>query len=605
MKPAEQPKYSSVLGDWLVEMGYTHCFMVAGGGSMHLIDGFRTKFTCIPVVHEVTAGIAVEHFNECASAGRAFALVTTGPGLTNIVTAIAGAYTERRELLVLAGQVKSTDLLTPPLRQRGIQEVDGAALTKPITVASVCLRAPLGRREFTALVKAGRGPHPGPVVIEICLDVQGARVDRQELENRAEDTSALPTGPKEEARPVQPDAKRLAAELSTARRPVILLGGLVSRRLAWDLLPEFQRLGVPVMTTTSAIDRIPSDSPVAAGRPGSWGGQRSANMLLAQADVVVAIGAQLDLQQTGFNWQGYAPLARLFQVYPCALELAKGHPSLAGGVDANPDAILQALVPLVTWQDRSGWGEYVRQVRELVPLIEPTNVPREGYLSSFELMRNLSRATKPEDVLAISSSGGSFTGGLQVCAVAARQYATTSPAFASMGYGLATAIGAAFARPGRRVVLVEGDGGFSQNLQELAMVRRNNLPLKIFILENQGYGSIRATQRKFFGGAYVGCDEATGLGFPDWPALFGAFGIRARYLGADELASERLAALIAGPEPEAWIVRVDPEQPNAPAVSSRLLPDGKMESNPLYQMLPPLDPAIQGQVSKYLPPAAG
>ena len=601
MNPTEPSKYSSVLGDWLVEMGYTHCFMVAGGGSMHLIDGFRTKFTCIPVVHEVSAGIAVEHFNECTSAGRAFALVTTGPGLTNIVTAIAGAYTERRELLVIAGQVKSTDLLTPPLRQRGIQEVDGAALTKPITVASVCLRAPIGRAEFTALVRAGRGPHPGPVVIEVCLDVQGARVDRQALENRADDASAMPAGPKEEARQVQPDARRLAAELSQAQRPVILLGGLVSRQLAWDLLPEFQRLGVPVMTTTSAIDRIPSDSPVAAGRPSSWGGQRSANMLLAQADVVVAIGAQLDLQQTGFNWQGYAPSARLFQVYPCAHELAKGHPGLAGEVEANPDAILQALIPLVSWQDRAGWGDYVRQVRALVPVIEPTNGSREGYLSSFVLMQNLSRATTPADVLALSSSGGSFTGGLQVCAVAARQYATTSPAFASMGYGLATAIGAAFARPGQRVVLVEGDGGFSQNLQELAMVRRNNLPVKIFILENQGYGSIRATQRKFFDGAYVGCDEATGLGFPDWPALFGAFGIRARYLAADEMAGERLAALIAGPEPEAWIVRVDPEQPNAPAVSSRILPDGKMESNPLYQMLPPLDPAIQAKVSRYLP----
>jgi acetolactate synthase-1/2/3 large subunit len=172
-----------------------------------------------------------------------------------------------------------------------------------------------------------------------------------------------------------------------------------------------------------------------------------------------------------------------------------------------------------------------------------------------------------------------------------------------MGYGLATAIGAALARPGQRVMLVEGDGGFSQNLQELAMVRRNNLPLKIFILENHGYGSIRATQRKFFGGAYVGCDEETGLGFPDWPALFAAFGIRARYLAGDEMTSDRLSALIAGPEPEAWIVRVDPEQPNAPAVSSRILPDGKMESNPLYQMLPPLDPAIQAKVSRYLPAA--
>ena len=603
MNPSERPKYSSVVADWLVELGYTHCFMVAGGGCMHLIDGFRSKFTCIPVVHEVTAGIAAEHFNECRTAGRAFAMVTTGPGLTNIVTAIAGCYAERRELLVIAGQVKSSDLLVAPLRQRGIQEVDGAGLTRTITLRSACLKEPMGRQEFRAMVNAGRGAHPGPVVMEFCLDVQGARVDREALEAENGAAGNTPAGPNEDGPHTQSNAKLLAAALSQARRPLILLGGLVSRQLAWDLHPEFLRLGIPLMTATSAIDRVPSNSPVNAGRPGSWGGQRSANLLIAQADVVAALGVQLDLQQTGFNWKGFAPAARLFQVFPCESELAKGHPELAGALNASPDATLKALLPLVAWQDTDRWGDYVRQVRTLVPVLEPANVPREGYISPFVLMRNLSLATRPDDVIALSSSGGSFTGGLQVCEVAARQYASTSPAFASMGYGLATAIGAALARPGQRVILAEGDGGFAQNLQELAMVQRNKLPIKIFILDNHGYGSIRATQRKFFGGAYVGCDEETGLGFPDWPALFAAFGIPARYLEGDEVSRERLAELIAGPGPAAWIVRVDPEQPNAPVVSSRILPDGKMESNPLYQMLPPLDPETQGKVSRYLPPA--
>src|SRR3954465_13183458 len=147
MKEPARTKYSEVLGDWLAAAGYTHCFMVAGGGCMHLIDGFRSRFTIIPVVHEVSAGIAAEHFNECASSGRAFVLITTGPGLTNIITAVAGCYTERRELLVIAGQVKSSDLLTPPLRQRGVQEIDGHALTTPIAVHSRLLREPIGRAE--------------------------------------------------------------------------------------------------------------------------------------------------------------------------------------------------------------------------------------------------------------------------------------------------------------------------------------------------------------------------------------------------------------------------------------------------------------------------
>jgi acetolactate synthase-1/2/3 large subunit len=593
------PKYSEVLADWLVELGYTHCFMVAGGGCMHLIDGFRSRFTVVPVVHEVTAGIAAEHFNECRSAGKAFALVTSGPGLTNIVTAIAGCYTERRELLVIAGQVKSTDLRVAPLRQRGVQELDGTALVRSITVASTCLREPAARAEFQALVRSGWGPHPGPVVIEVCLDVQGTRVSRRVLES--ETTSAPQAVPPE----IPAQAAQLAAALSRAQRPLLLLGGLVTRAAAWEALPALLRLGIPVATTTAAIDRVPSGAPICAGRPGTWGGQRAANLIVAQADVIVVLGAQLDLQQTGFNWQEYAPQARLFQVFPAAEELAKGHPALAGAVNAPPDEVLAALLPLIAWSDTEKWGDYVRRLRELVPTLDPANTNGPQYVSPFVLLRNLSLATQPEDVLALCSSGGTFTGALQSYEVAPRQYATVSPALASMGWGLATAIGAALARPGRRVILTEGDGGFAQNLQELALVRRQNLPIKIFLSENHGYGSIRATQRKFFNGAYVGCDEETGLGFPDWVALFQAYGIPARRLGPDEATSEALARLMAEPGPGAWIVPIDPEQSNWPAVSSRILPDGKMVSNPLYRMLPPLPPGVEAQVARYLPAAAG
>jgi acetolactate synthase-1/2/3 large subunit len=173
-------KYAELIGDWLVELGYTHCFLLPGGGCMHLVDSFRSRFECIPVVHEVTAGIAVEHFNESCVEGKAFALVTTGPGLTNVVTAIAGAYVERRELLIIAGQVKASDLLTAGLRQRGIQEVDGSTLVKPISLASMRIDHPINRQDFADLVSVSSCPHPGPVVLEICLDTQGERINDSE-----------------------------------------------------------------------------------------------------------------------------------------------------------------------------------------------------------------------------------------------------------------------------------------------------------------------------------------------------------------------------------------------------------------------------------------
>lgn len=597
MKKAEGDlKYSDLMGEWLLAMGYTHCFMVAGGGCMHLINGFRKHFVCVPVVHEVAAGIAAEHFNECSQTGKAFALVTTGPGLTNIITAIAGCYVERRELLVIAGQVKSSDLAVPPLRQRGIQETDGMGITTAITVCNAQIRNPVPLSEFQSIVRRSILPHPGPVMIEVCLDAQGAPVNRSLLEDTVIDREAPKVSAAETVA-----IHALVDEIRQARRPILLLGGLVARETVWDRLKRLEELGIPVMTTTSAVDRIPTSSGIFAGRPGTWGGQRAANMLIAQADVVVAIGAQLDLQQTGFNWREFTPQARLYQVYPCDTELAKGHPLLTRGFNANPDRFFEGLLSGLVWQDSAGWSDYVHEVRRIVPVLEPANRNREKYVCPFRFMNNLSRSTRPSDVLAVSSSGGSFTGALQVYEVAAHQYVTTSPAFASMGYGLSTAIGAGLARPGSRVILVEGDGGFAQNLQELALVRIHNLPVKIFILANEGYGSIRATQRKFFGGAYVGCDQETGLGFPDWLKLFEAYNIEARWLEPSEIHPFSLDRMLESEEPGAWIVPVDPEQTNWPAVSSRILPDGKMESNPLYQMVPDLDASTMEMIGKYLP----
>lgn len=594
-------KYSDLLGQWLLELGYTHCFFVAGGGIMHLLDGFRNRFECIPVVHEVTAGISTEHFNQCAPSGkRAFALVTTGPGLTNIVTAIAGCYVEHRELLVIAGQVKSTDLLAFPQRQRGVQEVDGRAICSPIAIHSECLKAPISRSDFRALAHNTQGPHPGPVLIEICLDVQGAEVHPESLiEKDAPDQCTV----------IHPDTKEIAnmrSLVNSSRRPLVLLGGLVSREAAWKAVPQLERLGIPVATTTSAIDRIHSSSPIFAGRPGTWGGQRSANLLMAQSDLVLAFGAQLDLQQTGFNYLEYAPSAKLIQIFPSQVELDCLGPTAHAKILASPDAALAALLTRVEWKDQDSWGDYVRSVRTQIPTLETANSNDPGYINSFQFLKNLSRSTDASDILALCSSGGTFTGALQNYEIAQGQMATTSAAHASMGYGLATAIGLSFSERTRRIVLTEGEGGFSQNVQELAILKRYSLPIKIFLFDNQGYASIRATQKKFFNGAYLGCDPETGLGFPNWEKLFDAYDIPCRFINQDETDKYALSKLLAERSgPQAWIVRVDPQQPNWPAVFTRLSADGSLSSSPLYDMLPKLSDEMSARVGRYLPPSKG
>ncbi len=593
MAPTDQSKYADLVADWLSELGYTHCFFVAGGNIMHLLSSARSRFRCVPVVHEVAAGIAVEYFNETADGQKAFALVTAGPGVTNILTAMAGAFLESREQLVLAGQVKSSDLARGELRQRGIQEVDGVAMAAPVAVRALRVEAPLSRAEFTDAVKVeGR---QGPVFIEFCLDAQAAPVDPSD-QRFAEPQSAEPRA--DAADELEAAAGQIAAMMGEAERPVWLVGGGVSRHVAAALNGRLAQLGVPLLTTWNGADRVDAANPFYFGRPNTWG-QRSANLVLQQADLVVALGTRLGLQQTGFNWQQFAPVAQIVHVDIDPAELAKGHPQIDLPLALDANRLLQLLAAR-DYRDYSPWVDYCRQIREALPLIEQ-NTTGEGYVSPYVFYERLGELSRSDDVFTLCSSGGANSVGMQILEPRGGQVMIADHGLASMGYGLSGAIGAAFAAPERRVLLVEGDGGFAQNSQELATVAVNNLNVKIVIFDNAGYASIRMTQLSYFGGEYLGCDIESGLGFPDWEALFRAYGIACVSLDAAAFAGDTLDQALATSGPVGIIVRVDPEQSYFPKISSRVTATGSMESNPLHQMSPELDEQMLARVGRYLP----
>ena len=585
-------KYSELMVQWLEELGYTHCFFVAGGNSMHLLDGVRRHMTCVPVVHEVAAGIAVEYFNEAGGPGRAFALVTAGPGLTNIVTALAGAFLESRECLVIGGQVKRSDLAGDGLRQRGIQEVDGRAIAAPVCVVSERIERPICEDAFKRLVAAGRRGRPGPVFLEVCLDAQGAPVDPADL--RATPAAALSLAePPATGDDPSEGADRIAMLMAQAQRPVWLLGGGVSRATAAELLPALRDGGVPLMTTWNAMDRLHAREPLFVGRPNTWG-QRSANILIQQADLIVALGSRLGLQQTGFNWQEFGADARVVQVDIDPAELTKGHPRLALALQADVNALLRELIarPHPAYDE---WIAYCRRVRELLPVIEE-NETAPGYLDPYRFVADLSELCGADDVIVPCSSGGAFTVTMQTFAQRKGQIVITDKGLASMGYGLSGAIGAALAHPGRRTVLLEGDGGFAQNLQELATVQVNGLNLKTFVFSNEGYASIRMTQRSYFGGQYLGCDTQSGLGFPDWPRLFDAFGVPTLAVTEEFATDAAFLELFTAPGPAGFIVPVDPEQTYLPKIASRVAANGSMQSNPLHRMSPDLAEEVSSQL---------
>ena len=582
-------KYAEQLTDWLVELGYTHCFFVAGGNIMHLLDGARTRFTCVPVVHEVAAGIAVEYFNEAGGKGRAFAMVTAGPGVSNIITAMSGAWLESRELLVIAGQVKSEDLATGGVRQRGIQEIDGVGLAAPVAKHSVQMKKPMPKVEFVSLVNAGSTGRPGPVFIELCLDAQGAPTLK-------EDTVLVE--PQGNAVASETEIDLVVTQLKSAQRPILLIGGGVSRKSARALQTELSSSGVPVMTTWNAADRIDAAGPLYLGRPNTWG-QRAANLLVAQADLIIAVGTRLGMQQTGFNWQQFGRNASVVQVDIDRTELDKGHPKIDLPVCADADNFLTRILPKVHG-DWETWVSYAQEVRKALPLNDPANETEKGFLSPYDFYADLVLLSDSDDVIVPCSSGGANSVSMQVIEQKLGQVIITDKGLASMGYGLAGAIGASMAHPGKRTFLIEGDGGFSQNLQELATVAVNDLPIKTFIFANNGYGSIRMTQKNYFGGAYLGCDTETGLGFPDWDMLFQSFGISTITLDKDWSTNEEVLTALRSDKPYGFIVPIDPLQTYWPKITSRIVEGGGMESNPLHMMSPDLDPALFARVTKYL-----
>lgn len=586
-------KYSDVLAGWLADLGYTHCFFVAGGNIMHLLESCSRRLTCIPVVHEVAAGIAAEYFNEVHLGSKAFAMVTAGPGLTNIVTALGGAWLESRELLVLGGQVKVSDLNRGEVRQRGIQEIDGVAIASAVAEKSLLLKSVVDRATFAEMTYSGRSGRKGPVFLEIPLDVQAAKVDGEAL------LTAIPSSAPQFASIAMATLHEIAAMLQAAKRPSLLLGAGIDRDVSEGLQGALATLGVPVFTTWNAMDRIGSDHAMYFGRPNTWG-QRYSNILLQQSDLILALGTRLSLQQTGFNWQGFAPVAKVVQVDCDAQELTKGHPKVDLAVCGDANVVLQFLAAQRAG-DYSAWVSFCRDVQGTLPLVEAGNNTGEGYLSPFAFVAALSPLTKADDVVIPCSSGSAFTTMMQTFAQKYGQRIVTNKGLASMGYGLSGAIGAAFAGNGRRTILIEGDGGFIQNLQELGTVAANQLNLKIFIYDDNGYASIRMTQINYFGGRYVGCDTATGLGIPKWEHLFAAYDIPMMRIGPGYERDAEFLARMDAPGPTAFLVHIDPTQTYFPKIASRVTASGGMESNPLHRMSPDLDDAIAAKVFRYLP----
>ena len=566
-------------------LGVDHVFLLPGGGCMHLVDslGRRDDLGHTACLHEQAVAFCADAYAQ-TTGKTGVALVTTGPGGTNALTGVAASWIDSTPVLVLSGQTKTSDLMGDSgVRQMGIQEVDVVSMAAPITKYAATVMEPTSiRRHLEQAAYLARAGRPGPVWVDIPLDIQGATIDEQAL-----DGFDSPAAGADEAQAAT-GAARASELLRVAQRPVILAGngvrhaGAIRELLAWA-----ERDQLPLLTTWKSIDFLPEDHPLFFGRPGSVG-QRGANFIQQTADLIFCVGTRLDLAQVAFNYPGFAPSARRVVVDVDAAEIEKlGDVDLPLVVDAG--AFVRGMLAADAATPRESWLERCRRWKETYPVILEEYRREEGPVNTYVLVDMLSELLVADDVLVPGSSGSCAEITMQAFRVTAGQRIFNTPGLGAMGSGLPASLGAAIAAGGRRVVTVIGDGGLQHNIQELETIAREKPNLKILILNNNGYASIRTTHNRHFDGRLVCCDPSSGLTLPDTCSLAEAYGLPTGRINDHAELTQRLPEILATDGPCIWDIMVQPDLPTAPRIASEVRPDGSIVSKPMEDLWPFLD----------------
>ena len=582
-------KVTDFIAQYLVESGLTHVFMLTGGGAMHLNDslGKNTRLKKVYNHHEQASAMAAESF---ARITRKVPIVnvTTGPGGINTLNGVFGAWVDSIPMLVLSGQVKNettVDSTSLPLRQLGDQECRIIQMVEGITKYSKMIKDPneilYHLQKALYLTSHGR---PGPVWLDIPMDVQGAYID---VENLRQFNDSELNG--HELPQIKPGIfETIIQKIQDAKRPVILAGaGVHLSGMNEEFLALVEKLNIPVTSGWNAYDLIYDAHPCYAGRPGTIG-NRAGNFTIQNADLVLILGSRLNIRQVSYNWASFARHAYKIMVDVDRAELDKPTLNIDMPIHANlKDFIpgLDAALNNVVLNDKSAWLSWCKDRVEKYPVVLNEYWENNHLVNPYCFMKKLSESL-PEEQLIISGDGTACVASFQSMIIKPKQRLFTNSGCASMGYDLPAAIGAAEAAPGKEIVCLAGDGSIMQNLQELATIAFNHYPIKIFILNNNGYHSIRQTQQSFFGADLVGVGPDSGLGFPSFKKI--AEGFDLPYVSCDKHATldQVLEKTLKTKGPIICEVFIDLNQQFSPKLSSRRLENGAMQTSPLEDMAP-------------------
>jgi acetolactate synthase-1/2/3 large subunit len=586
---ASPVKLSHYVMDFVSRQNVKNVFMLAGGGAMHLNDslGRTAGLHYVCNLHEQACAIAAEAYARVTNHLSA-ALVTTGPGSTNTVTGVAGAWLDSTPVLFISGQVKRADLKKDSgVRILGVQEIDIVSIVGSITKYAVTIEDPASIRyhleKAVFLATSGRR---GPVWIDIPLDVQAAQIDPSSLAGFTPSEADQPKVTKH----LSQEVGQLVKMLNEAKRPVLLAGNGIRAAGAEKIFMEVvQALGIPVLATWLGFDLIPDAHPLYFGRPGSLA-PRGANFTLQNSDLLLVVGSRLDMAMTAYAHERMARGAVKIMVDIDAAEIRKMKTPIHLPIVADAKDFLAELKTQAGAVHSQGWQTWIQkcqQWKERYPLVLPEHRNLPNYLSMYHFSEALSDELAEGDVITPGSSGFAIEIFLLCLKIKANQRSFHNRGTGSMGFALPAAIGAAVAS-GRRTICVDGDGGFQMNIQELATVERLKLPIKFFVANNDGYASIRASQSGYFK-QLVGADSSSGMTLPDLGAVTRAYGLPFVRIADKKDLNKQIRAVLDMDGPVVCEVMVAPNEERIPRAASYIKSDGSMGSKPLEDLFPFLD----------------
>ena len=574
-------KISDVIAEFLIAKDMRHVFGIIGAGNAHIFDSIGSREDVLEMVcvhHEQAATMAMQTYYRTSNRITA-ALLTTGGGSTNGFTGVVSAWADSIPGLIISGNENSRFTQADnPLRMWGVQGYDSSAAVEKVTKHAVRVTNPADVLfELEKAYHIAATGRPGPVWIDIPMDIQAARIDRAELKRFFPEAETL----------VMPDGAiaELLDLLRKAERPVLWLGNGVRLAGAADRVRTLvETLGMPTLVSWAGIDLIDSDHPLVFGRAGVYG-QRAANFVLQNADLVVALGTRLAVPQIGYVLDEFARDARLIVVDVDPAEAAKlGErvtlPIVADVADVI-DAVLQAEHP----QTSPSWIECCEAYRRSYPWIGPEHDDEAPFINSYHVLDRLVDHMKPDQVV-VTDMGTALLSGHQIMRFKEGQRLMTSTGLGEMGYGLPGAIGASFARDRGEVMCLNCDGGIMMNLQELQTVVHHELPIKLFIFNNDGYLMIKHTQNNLFAGRQVSVDRKSGVSCPDFSALAKGWGIPAFQIRTWEDFDTVIPQVQAATGPVICEVFMHPQQMFLPKLSLVSRPDGTLVSPPLEDLSP-------------------